>query len=250
MEQKNASPLGNAQSHIQRCINSCTTLIYFQGSFERELWWLPSAPLESFQTASRRPSCTGAWRTIISSDFIMAITSSSEFIMVIIASINFIMVIITSSSELIMVIITSRFTITCTRAWRRRRGWAPSSRTGRRSQSESTGSAPCQVRSRKQQISSRYFLTFVSECFRRDSTLLRMSKPWWGEGRHLQCSSNVGWARGGRPGLSLGEMTLIWNFKMKNINKILPQTISRPPTLLRYHFEGTLYPSVLANGNT
>ena len=101
------------------------------------------------------------------------------------------------------------------------------------------------------QISSRYFLTFFSRIHRRrDNTLLRMSKPWWAEGRHLQYSSNVGWARGGRPGLSLGEMTLIWNFKMKNINKILPQTISRPPTLLRYHFEGTLYPSVLANGNT
>ena len=109
----------------------------------------------------------------------------------------------------------TRFTITCTRAWRRRRGWAPSSRTGRRSQSESTGSAPCQVRSRKQQISSRYFLTFVSECFRRDSTLLRMSEPWWGEGRHLQCSSNACWAREGRPGLSLGENHIILEFQLK-----------------------------------
>ena len=46
-----------------------------------------------------------------------------------------------------------------------------------------------------------------------DSTLLRMSKPWWAEGRHLQCSSNVGWARGGRPGLGLRENHIFLEFQ-------------------------------------
>ena len=136
--------------------------------------------------------------------------------MVIIASINFIMVIITSSSELIMVIITSRFTTTCTRAWRRRQGWAPSSRTGRQSQSESTGSAPWQVRSGKQQLCTFWHL------FQNVSAETTHCWGWvnLGEQKDDICNvlqTSVGHEEEDQAWVG-GEMTLIWNFKMKNIN--------------------------------
>ena len=143
----------------------------------------------------------------------------------------------------------TRFTITCTRAWRRRRGWAPSSRTGRRSQSESTSSAPRQVRSGKANIKQVLF----DICFRMFPQRQHTVEDEWTLVRRRTTFAMffkrlLGTRRKTRP--EFGGKSHNSGISTEKINEVLPQTISRPPTLLRYHFEGTLYPSVLANGNT